>query len=388
MTQPSDPGDAPLKAFLPLITSERSLMVPQSQSTNNLPYTQTSKPLGRDDLSSSTPDLFQPKSRSLHRPRLHDYERSPSTSARSSSPRDLEEDPRQTILRSYAPRIAVYASADAETFIKSKGFTEGFKGLLRSFGERIQGKVVVRDSVGASRGWEDFGIRFIEFESVQHPENPRSSGSLHNGEANVEANASRHSFDQLIPNYDHGSAAPIDKIVGQYLRSADVQSFDEKNGHHGSEDKSQRLPSVSSPLYILYLRKLLSSMPFVPYETFSHPVACVIAVSSHNPGPIEVLRQLYANTSRGGDSTPAWINSDYLRYYVLIHDEEKDDITKSTALFDLMKRHFGLNCHLLRLRSSQCVQTDDDSIRVPPCQWLSAEEELAKIRMRGMSVVH
>jgi hypothetical protein len=79
-----------------------------------------------------------------------------------------------------------------------------------------------------------------------------------------------------------------------------------------------------------------------------------------------------------------WVNSEYLRYYVLVHDEERDDITKSMNLFEQMKRHFGLHCHLLRLRSSQCVLTDDDSVELPPCEWISAAEELARIEAQDV----
>ncbi|KAJ5709808.1 hypothetical protein N7493_010099 [Penicillium malachiteum] len=63
--------------------------------------------------------------------------------------------------------------------------------------------------------------------------------------------------------------------------------------------------------------------------------------------------------------------------HVLVHDEERDDITESTKLYDQMKRHFGLHCHLLRLRSSQCVVTDDDSVQVPSCERLSPQEQLS-----------
>lgn len=114
-------------------------------------------------------------------------------------------------------------------------------------------------------------------------------------------------------------------------------------------------------------------MLLVPYETFLHPVACMIAVSSRDASPIETLRQLY---TLSGKRIPAFVGAEYLRYYVLIHDDEHSDITKSTALFDLMKRHFGLHCHLLRLRSSQCVRSDDDSVVVPRCEWLPPEEDL------------
>lgn len=390
MTQPFDQGHAPLEASLPPITHEHSLMLPQSQSTSNLPDAENPKILGPTEIYFSTPELSQPPSRSPHRPHLSEFERSQSSSARLSSsatPHDRSEDPRQIILRSFAPRIAVYTSTDAESFITSKGFGQGLKGLLMSFGERIQGKVIVRDSVGASRGWEDFGIRFVDFGNVQHPEKLHSSKSTIDVEANIQANGSRHHFNQPILNNGLEKLTPIDALVEHQLRSEDGQSLNKQTAQLHSEYNLHRLPNATSSVYLLYLRKLLSSLPFVPYETFSHPVACVIAVSSHSPEPIEVLRQLYANTSRGGNSRPTWVGNDYLRYYVLIHDEENDDITKSTALFDLMKRHFGLNCHLLRLRSSECVETDDDSIRVPPCEWLSAEEELAQIQAKGSSMV-
>ena len=390
MTQPFDPGNVPSKSPLPLIAAKDSLMLPQSQSTSNLPDAKTSNIPGSAEISSSTPELSQPKSRSPNLPRLHDYERSPSTSARSSSsavPNDRSEDPRQIILRSFAPRIAVYASTDAETLIESKGFDEGLKGLLRPYGERIQGKVVVRDSVGASRGWEDFGVRFINSADVQQPKTPRSNESPIDNGASRQVNGSRHVSDQPIIKHYHETAEPIDRVVEHQLKSENRKLLDQQNGEYGSADSSQKLPGVNPSAYLLYLRKLLSDLPFVPYETFSHPVACVIAVSSHSPGPIEVLRQLYDSTSRGDKGSPAWVGNDYLRYYVLIHDEEKDDITKSTALFDLMKRHFGLNCHLLRLRSSECIVTDDDSVQVPQCEWLSAEEELARMRLRGKLII-
>jgi hypothetical protein len=82
---------------------------------------------------------------------------------------------------------------------------------------------------------------------------------------------------------------------------------------------------------------------------------------------------------------PHWVNNTFLRYYVLVHDEDNDDIAKSTALYEQMKRHFGLHCHLLRLRSAQCVPSDDDSVRLPQSEWIAASEEIAAIQKRGSS---
>ena len=391
MTQSGRLGNVKLNSASPSMIIDNSFMLPQSQSASILQNTgdpTASEPVGTPPL---IPVSNQQKPKSPHRPHLYDRENSPSTSARSFSSavlQDRKEEPRQIILRSFAPCIAVYASPDAEAFIESKGFDEGFKGLLRPFGERIQGKVVVRDSVGASRSWEDFGIRFVKYENVQYSQKASTSTTPTRVEGSTEVAIPPHGSKPPTSEHGHHITVSVDRVVEHQLRSIGDQSLDMTNVYLESKDEPRTQPGEASPAYLLYLRKLLSSMPFVPYETFSHPVACVIAVSSHSPEPIEVLRQLYAKTSHGGShDSPSWVGSDYLRYYVLIHDEEKDEITKSTALFDLMKRHFGLNCHLLRLRSSGCIQTDDDSIPIPPCDWLSAGEELAGIWKSGKFVI-
>ncbi|KAL9614983.1 MAG: hypothetical protein Q9167_000514 [Letrouitia subvulpina] len=140
-----------------------------------------------------------------------------------------------------------------------------------------------------------------------------------------------------------------------------------------------------SMAYCQYLRKILASESLVPYETFSHPVAGIIAVTSRSQKPLETLRKIYAETRSEGKTFPDWVGTEYLRYYLLIHDEDTDDIIKTTALFDLMKRHFGLHCHLLRLRSTQCVESDDDSVAVAPCKWAPPEEDLSRVRSQGAS---
>jgi hypothetical protein len=136
---------------------------------------------------------------------------------------------------------------------------------------------------------------------------------------------------------------------------------------------------ATSPYYALYLRRLLSGIPLACHESFAHPVACVMAISSRNRAPIEALQKLYRETSQGERRLPSWVDGDYLRYYILVHDEENGDIAKSMALFEQMKRNFGLHCHLLRLRSTQSAETDDDSIPLPRSDWMTAAEELAGI---------
>lgn len=389
MTPTSDSEHAPLQALSPIAIANAQLMLPRKPSSSSLSDTEpslVSRNPKADDAQNSNSALHLPhtlptpptKHNSSHTLASRIYERSPSVGASvRSSPsipwKEQEQEPRQIIWSSFAPRVAVYTSADTEDFIRLKGFHEGLRGLLRPFGERIQGKVVIRDSIGASKGWEDFGIRFTDPTTLQFIETRDDSKG---------ANGLQQSHNMRKASYDFDPAAAIDKVIGHHLGS-EGELLEGITNSINPDHKSPNMSLTKHTMYTFYLRKLLSSTPILPYETFAHPVACIIAISSRNPAPIDTLRQLYASTGHSSNGIPAWISTEYLRYYVLMHDEENDDITKSTALFDLMKRHFGLHCHLLSLRSSQCVPTDDDSILVPSCEWLSADEELAQIRRKG-----
>jgi trafficking protein particle complex subunit 8 len=205
------------------------------------------------------------------------------------------------------------------------------------------GKVVVRDSAGASRAWDDFGVRFVELGELTEIDVQRQESELGT------------SYNQL------------EELLERYLEL--------------SRDSSSVGPS-----HKLFLNRILSAHTLTTHETFIHPVACVIAISSSLPTPIDSLRHLYTQTAQGNKTLPGFVNSEYLRYYVLVHDEDKDDFSKSSALFDQMKRHFGLHCHLLRLRSHECLPSDEDSVELPPIEWLSPSEDLARLRDQGLSI--
>lgn len=262
------------------------------------------------------------------------------------------EEIRTLIIRAFSPIIAIYASEDTDELVRNKGFKGGFWELVRPFGETVQGKVVIRDSVGSSRGWEDYGVRFVDLPGF--------------GRAAAGQAAARESplvqMEEVLQRQLNSS----DGSLGGFIRPKDILPL-----------------HATSGLCKLLLRQLLTAQPPAPHETFGHPVATVIAISSRNTAPLETLRQLYADSSNGANRFPDWVHPEYLRYYVLVHDEERDDITESTRLYEQMKRHFGLHCHLLRLRSSQCVVTDDDSVQVPQCEWLSPSERLQGVGEAG-----
>jgi hypothetical protein len=242
----------------------------------------------------------------------------------------------------------------------------------------VPGKVTIRDSIGASKSWEDFGVRFIAVDDA-YPD------------LRVDPGAGQRTSTGSIPPRTRrtgGDVAQIEELVDRHLQYSEFNRQDPVADYLNKGDLAPLTESSSSPFHTLYLRRLLSGLPIVPHETFSHPVAGIIAISSRNPHPIEELRRLYNRQHDGDLRFPQWVENDFLRYYVLIHDEETGDITKSNQTFDSMKRHFGLHCHLLRLKSHPTIPSDDDSVRVPTCEWMSASEELAEIQKRGMYGLH
>lgn len=271
-------------------------------------------------------------------------------------------DPLNLILKAFVPHVAIYASPETDGLVKEKGFERGLWELLRPFGERVPGKVTIRDSNGSSRSWEDFSVRFTQFgDNIEPPDGLLKTA---NGQPPGQSSSGRR-------------LAEVEAVVGRHLTYAE-QSF--SNLLQPSTPTTHGLDmDATSPYYALYLRRLLSGLPMSAHESWSHPVACVIAASSREPQPIETFRRLYHESTNGDRRLPPWIDAEYLRYYVLVHDEENSDITKTMALFDQMKRHLGLHCHLLRIRSGQSAETDDDSIPLPRSDWMTAQEELADI---------
>jgi trafficking protein particle complex subunit 8 len=284
--------------------------------------------------------------------------RSPSVSTRPSiDNRKAEEldatDPKKVILEAYFPRVFVLPSADTEELIRLKGIYGGLAGLLRPFGERIQGNVVTRDSSGASKNLVDYGVHFIPFHKNTWKDNQKAPVAWQDDVVQSTIDVSSRLQPQL---------AIIDDVLNFALRDS------EKDAH--------------SEIYPLFLRKLLAGRSLIPHETYTHPVACLIAISSQCPSPIETLRDLYDSTRLGSRELPPWLSNEFLRYYVLVHDEDHDDIAKSTALFDQMKRHFGLHCHMLRIKSVECGPHTEEGTQLPDCKWLPVSEDLNDLKRK------
>jgi trafficking protein particle complex subunit 8 len=203
------------------------------------------------------------------------------------------------------PHIAVHASDDTNALARDKGF-EDFKELLRPYGETVTGKINIRDSHGLGQTYDDFGIRITGMWDLLDDGIMTSSNgpSLRPG-GGLTATGK-------IPT-GGGNLDDLEKLMAYHVDRAE-----ETKGVMITGDDS-----LGQSMYNLFLRRMLSRMPVSPHETFTHPVACIIAISSRNANPIEALRKLYDSGNQV--PIPLYVSRDYLRYYVLVHDDDRDD---------------------------------------------------------------
>ncbi|KAI8068329.1 ER-golgi trafficking TRAPP I complex 85 kDa subunit-domain-containing protein [Gongronella butleri] len=96
---------------------------------------------------------------------------------------------------------------------------------------------------------------------------------------------------------------------------------------------------------------MMHSRGITEHNTFDHPVAVMIAISSANPDPMGTIMQLYNPNVPSFVIDRPYVDTNILRYYVLIHDPQQTTWEHSEAVFDKMKKNFGLHCHLLTLSS-------------------------------------
>ena len=315
-------------------------------------------------------DGFRDKEKSLSQSLAHEI-----------AAKELSNDPQDVLLQSFWPVIAVYPSADTEELIRLKGIYGGFCDLLKPFGERVYGKVNVRDSTGGSRSWDDFGVHFTEVKRT--PDYTNRAVNKEKLDAREEDDCLRGRNDQspsplpsILQNNELDTL--VDRIMQVYLRKQEaVFALQE------SKRNTDYANDLSSLHHTEYLRKVLAPRPMTPHDTFTHPVACLIVTSSQNPAPIEKLRDLYSESRHGDTKVPSWAGTDFLRYYVLVHDEDHDDIGRSIMIYEQMKRHFGLHCHLLRLRSIECSSSTAASIRLPDRTWSSLDEGVLEAQQQG-----
>jgi trafficking protein particle complex subunit 8 len=271
----------------PLSTNPVSTTLPSFRTTSPLP--QILRSAAASSSTSSLSSLFQ---------------FAPTDADSLSSPSDEVRAHQATIAQAFSPTVAVVASRECEDLVRQKGFP-GVLDLLRPFGDCVMGKVNIRDSQAMTLSVEDFSIKFIDFH--HYAQNISNGSRIDQGP---------YAPKRVVPNYiPGGDLTALERLLEQHVEQQNNENYG--GGGNGGE-------------YSFLLRRMLSAMPVSAHETFSHPVACVLAVSSRHPEPIDALLALYNTTNNA--PLPRYIDAGFLRYYVLIHDDDNDDIDKYISL--------------------------------------------------------
>ncbi|KAL8527010.1 hypothetical protein ACS0TY_016031 [Phlomoides rotata] len=107
------------------------------------------------------------------------------------------------------------------------------------------------------------------------------------------------------------------------------------------------------PWFQDFNKELIDAVAFSEHESFDHPVACLLAVSTKDKGPIDKFVDLF-NTNQ----LPPLLNNGamdpkILKYFLLVHDSRDGTLEKATGIMAEMRSTFGVNdCRLLCINSA------------------------------------
>ncbi|TKY89852.1 hypothetical protein EX895_001149 [Sporisorium graminicola] len=289
-----------------------------------------------------------------------------------------------------SPRVAVLSSPDVDRVIQLNAIPD-LPTLLRPFEFSVE-RLSVRTSQLETRICDRFPLRFDPY-SLFNSDAARAIGSPQS-QAAPRPSAVGQSHEELLDRVNHLIATNIKKWDAQVPRPVSTtsesqqqqqqQQQQQSKGH--DDDDEQREDRTQQPLDDM-LEKLRrgSLQEFAPWfdavqqlvfgqrtiakhESFGHPVAVLLAVSSASPDPMNDFAKLYEATSQASPFPGhPYINPDTLKYYVLIHDVRTSgtDLASSKEILEQVKKTYGLHCCMLTINSAS------DDRATPPAELTS-----------------
>ncbi|KAG0259994.1 Trafficking protein particle complex 8 [Mortierella polycephala] len=231
---------------------------------------------------------------------------------------------REQVSRLMSPRIAVIASQGV-TELCQANHLPSLVDLLKPFGDQIEGRVTVHGSMGLPSAIDNFTLRFVEIDRLEEPDPKSAERWL----AEV-VRADAHGYE------DRFKIKSKEQVTFEYLNAPPERVF---------------------PWYTSY-RDLFFSMGGVSdHETFDHPIACIVAISSLSPDPINEIHQMNNMSTPPIVFEKAFMDPAILKYYVLVHDCSKGNMDSAMDTLDKMRRTFGLHCNILKINSADVNDT-------------------------------
>lgn len=154
-----------------------------------------------------------------------------------------------------------------------------------------------------------------------------------------------------------------------YLRFNELAQLDAHSEelHSVVENAANDATSTSGDAqdqYSNFVDSVLSHHDLLPYSTFQHPAAFILATTTTHSDPIGKLASLAQEVSLPDayakrtymNATPNYV----LRYYVLIHDAQDGGMDGARELLEKAKRAHGIHCALLIINSKDKVEEGEE----------------------------
>ncbi|KAE8270957.1 hypothetical protein A4X09_0g1379 [Tilletia walkeri] len=237
----------------------------------------------------------------------------------------------QTIYRALCPRVVVLSSPDVAAISKDNG-CEDFAQMLRPFEAQIQ-NITVRTSQLAARPCSTFPLRIDQLSSFEDGTN---------------SEINRHPEEVLDAVTAH---------ISTHARrwDADVPRIEVKERADVRPEHLQTPVEQLAPWFADFRDLILGHRAVSEHETFGHPVAMLLAVSSMCADPMKAFAQLHEQSQQPTAYTQRpYMHLDVLRYYLILHDVSRSgkDLERSKELLDNVRTTYGLNCCILAINSA------------------------------------
>ncbi|SPO28710.1 uncharacterized protein UTRI_04590 [Ustilago trichophora] len=274
-----------------------------------------------------------------------------------------------------SPRVAVLSSPDVDRVVQLNGIPD-LSTLLRPFEFSVE-RLSVRTSQLETRICDRFPLRFDPY-SLFNPEAASAISSPHSHPLPRPSAVAR-SNEELLDRVNHLIATNIKKWDAQVPRpvstaktstTKEKKDEEEEAGDDSNEVWDDALAKLqrgsveeTAPWFAAVQQLVFGQRTIAKHESFGHPVAVLLAVSSASPDPMNDFAKLYETTTQSSPF-PAhpYLNPDTLKYYVLIHDVRTSgsDLVSSKEILEQIKKTYGLHCCLLAINSAS-----DDRVVVP-----------------------
>ncbi|XP_068668294.1 uncharacterized protein [Aristolochia californica] len=104
----------------------------------------------------------------------------------------------------------------------------------------------------------------------------------------------------------------------------------------------------------IFNKELIHTISFSEHETFDHPIACLLVVSSKDVQPLNKFVDLFNTNQLPSLLNDGAMDPKILKYYLLVHDNQDGPSEKANDIFMEMRNTFGSSdCRLLCFNSAE-----------------------------------